>query len=167
MCARRAIGWLAVMSILLAGFATPVAADTYAPSYCEFSIAPDATAERRSVRDQYGEAEVAEYYGDKSALKAQCARFLGVPLTEEQLARYMAYVQKASGIKYSGWSTHETSAGRAVSLKGTKSQGRELWKVWMLGLRGEKSFLVVTVMERAEDFVSDFAWDALGTLRLK
>ena len=36
-----------------------------ASHFCEFSISPTIIAERRMLHDQYGEAEVAEYYGKK------------------------------------------------------------------------------------------------------
>ena len=147
--------------------ATPVIADTYSPAFCEFSISPNITAERRTLRDQYGQAEVAEYHGKSGALKAQCARFLGEPWPKNYLVKYLIGVQKSSGVSYAGWSTHETPAGRAISLKGTKSIRGLLWKVWILGLSGKRSFFVITIGAPVKDFVPDFAWDAIQSIRRK
>ena len=160
----RLIILAALVGVLVSG---PAVADTYSPPFCEFSISPNISADRRILRDQYGEAEVAEYFDDKGAIKAQCARFLGEPWPEKLLVRYLAHIQKTSGIAYSGWSTFDTSAGRAVSLKGTKTVRGELMKAWILGLRGKKSFFVITIIARVSDFVPDFAWDALQTLKRK
>ena len=143
---------------------TIASSDTYAPHFCEFSISPTIIAERRMVHDQFGEAEVAEYYSKKGVLKAQCARILHKPWPDEALASYLTHIQKSSGVSHSGWSTFQTPVGRAISLKGNKVvQGYDM-KIWILGIQGKRSLLVLTVIAKVEDFIPDFAWNAIQNM---
>ena len=55
-------------------------------------------------------------------------------------------------------------ACRAISLKGNKvAQGQDM-KVWILGIQGKRSLLVLTVVAKVEDFIPDFAWNAIQNM---
>lgn len=98
-------------------------ADTYAPSYCEFSISPSVTAERRLVHGEFGNSEVAEYFTKETFLKAQCSKLLERPFSKAEIAKYLEHVLKSSGVSSDGsWRTYNTTGGTAVSLKGTAVQ---------------------------------------------
>ena len=141
-------------------------ADTYAPSYCEFSISPNVTAERRFVHGEFGKAEVAEYFTGDTFLKAQCSKLLVRQFSKAEIAGYLAHVLKSSGVSSDGlWRTYNTTGGTAVSLKGTKTVQGTAMTAWALGLQGKKSMFFIITGSPTKEFVSDFMWKALQTIK--
>ena len=148
--------------------ATTAVADIYAPSYSEFSISPNVTAERRFVHTQFGKTEVAEYFTRDTFLKAQCTKLFESQFSKAEIAEYLANVLNSSGVSSDGlWKEYNTTGGTAVSMKGTKIVQGTAMTAWILGLQGKNSMFFVITGSPTKLFVSKFIWKALQTIKRK